>query len=781
LQHPDEVHAVLMTADGCHALTAGRDRAAALYVWDLTTGKLLAPPLRFPATVQSLALAPDGTRVFAAYGESVALIPLAALLAEPDLPTASLRLLAELASAQRIEAGDVSGLTLEQWLERWDRFRQQHPPFHQPTLTEALSRSTAHRQAAQQLVENGQPTEALLRWRQALLEIGTAGSESERQALRAEIVTEASTLLEKVLAAQPNSSLAESLADLLLGSRPAADWTVLRPTELQSVNGATLLLQPYGSITAGGKNPDHDRYTLVAPLACSTSAGSNDLREVTALRLEALPDPRLPRGGPGRSSNNGNFHLSEMRLKLLPGPEAEKPIPVRLSRAVADCSETVFRFGGVHGALDGESWTCWSIYPQVGQPHRATFQTYQPLRIDPGTRLVVELDFQQPAWQQHTLGRFRLSVTTRPHPVRDETLALIAKNQKGWTRLGAARLLREEWKEALAALRQATAAPADGTAYNSLLLVLAHEQLGQHDEALKVYEQAAPLVASNRADYLLLGLAVEVVSESIARDPRNALLWRHRARWQAWLGLPAEATADLEQAHKLEDRKRPAGLEEALVLALQGDFAGSRGDWDQASAAFRKAAELPEAPAEASSRHALLRLYLGDPDGYAKACADLQERHGKTSDPETAELVILACTLSPRGVSDPRALLALSERTKSPRLRAAVLLRCGQEDAAVKLLEKNQDHLDWLLLSLALQHLPGREEEARRFLATFQNWLDQAQKRPNASVDGQQFWNRLLWFERLQGEILRREAESFQAPKSKDQTPNSNIQTPKQQ
>ncbi len=134
MQHADEVYAALITADGRHALTGVRDRSAGVYVWDLATGKLLAPPIRLPSSVQSLTLAPDGQRVFACYGGSLALIPLTPILGEPDLPTADLRLLAELASAQRIDKGDVSALTLEQWLERWDRYRRQHPPFPRPTL-----------------------------------------------------------------------------------------------------------------------------------------------------------------------------------------------------------------------------------------------------------------------------------------------------------------------------------------------------------------------------------------------------------------------------------------------------------------------------------------------------------------------------------------------------------------------------------------------------------------------------------------------------------------------
>ena len=129
LLHPDEVYAVALTADGRHALTAGRLRAGRLHVWELTTGKLVAPPLRLPGDVTSISIAPDGQCVVATAQGSVALIHLAELRSPPEMSTEDLGLLGELATAQQIELGDVSGLSPEQWLERWSRFRLKYPAF----------------------------------------------------------------------------------------------------------------------------------------------------------------------------------------------------------------------------------------------------------------------------------------------------------------------------------------------------------------------------------------------------------------------------------------------------------------------------------------------------------------------------------------------------------------------------------------------------------------------------------------------------------------------------
>src|SRR5262249_24067911 len=155
------------------------------------------------------------------------------------------------------------------------------------------------------------------------------------------------------------------------------------------------------SVLAGGRNPVVDTYTVEAR---TTLAG------ITALRLEALPDPSLQSSGPGRSSN-GNFVLDGIRLTT--APESGAPVPVRLTPARADYSQANEDFKSVSGTRDAASATDWAIWPQVGRPHWAVFQTARPFGTATGTRLRVELAFRT-RFPNHALGRFRLSVTDRP-------------------------------------------------------------------------------------------------------------------------------------------------------------------------------------------------------------------------------------------------------------------------------------------------------------------------------------------------------------------------------
>ena len=61
----------------------------------------------------------------------LAVVDLEALLSPSSTPTADLALLAELATARHIELGDLSGLTTDQWQERWNLLRERNPELAQ--------------------------------------------------------------------------------------------------------------------------------------------------------------------------------------------------------------------------------------------------------------------------------------------------------------------------------------------------------------------------------------------------------------------------------------------------------------------------------------------------------------------------------------------------------------------------------------------------------------------------------------------------------------------------
>jgi mono/diheme cytochrome c family protein len=176
-------------------------------------------------------------------------------------------------------------------------------------------------------------------------------------------------------------------------SAPGVKWDVLEPQKMESRGGATLTRQADGAITATGTNPERDIYEISAPVKGS----------VTGVRLEALPDDRLKRKGPGRS-DNGNIVLTECRLKA-------SGKALKIKTASADFSQEGYPIA--HAI--GNASTGWAIFPEVGKPHTAVFELEQPLAAEKENTLTVVLEFQSD-FAQHQLGRFRLAVTTDRDP-----------------------------------------------------------------------------------------------------------------------------------------------------------------------------------------------------------------------------------------------------------------------------------------------------------------------------------------------------------------------------
>jgi hypothetical protein len=197
----------------------------------------------------------------------------------------------------------------------------------------------------------------------------------------------------------------------LLAQKPTA-WVTLTPTKAVSKNGptpavardgATLTIQKDGSVLASGKTGAVDIYTVTAE-AKLTGA-------ITAFRLETLSDPSLPGKGPGRAEN-GNFVLNELRVTARPLEKPdEKPKAVKLTKPQATIEQGGFPAAN---AIDGNPATGWGILPGNGQDQAAAFSFDKPVPVEEGVVLTVVMD--QRFGTNHTVGKFRLSVTTDPNP-----------------------------------------------------------------------------------------------------------------------------------------------------------------------------------------------------------------------------------------------------------------------------------------------------------------------------------------------------------------------------
>jgi hypothetical protein len=182
----------------------------------------------------------------------------------------------------------------------------------------------------------------------------------------------------------------------------APTWTTLELADLKSEGKAEFEKLTDGSILVKGPNPEKDTYTFTA---------KTDLKGITGLRLEVLADDRLPAKGPGRAQN-GNLVLHELTVQAAPGDKPMEKKPVKFSRPQASFSQGGF---AIAGAVDNNPGTGWALSDQLGRNHEAAFDI-KPVINNAKVGTVLSFSISQQYGQQHTIGRFRISVTTDRQP-----------------------------------------------------------------------------------------------------------------------------------------------------------------------------------------------------------------------------------------------------------------------------------------------------------------------------------------------------------------------------
>ncbi|QDT52506.1 Planctomycete cytochrome C [Caulifigura coniformis] len=172
----------------------------------------------------------------------------------------------------------------------------------------------------------------------------------------------------------------------------------LEIVSFQSTEGSTSEILPDGSVLLSGETPDQDTYIVQA---------RTNVKDIRAIRLDALTDPSLPGAGPGRGDEKRpNFVLTRFHCEAGPASGAGSK-PVGFSSASADFSQKSFSPEQAIGKVEGKGW---AINPQFRKPHWATFNTAKPLGHEGGTLLTIRLE--QNFGGGRTIGRLKLSVVT---------------------------------------------------------------------------------------------------------------------------------------------------------------------------------------------------------------------------------------------------------------------------------------------------------------------------------------------------------------------------------
>jgi hypothetical protein len=225
------------------------------------------------------------------------------------------------------------------------------------------------------------------------------------EARRKQIVHEIAHLIDKLPERFPaefgvgdarKAKIEAAFSDWLQQERQrVAPWQILRPKEIKT-NLPHLTLQADDSIFVSGDLTKSDEYTLKF---------AGDFSGVTAVRVEALPDARLPNGGPGAvyyEGAIGDFTLSEIRAST-------SEAPLKFSKATHSFAAGNYTS---QAAIDGDPQTGWSVAGGQGRRHVAVFVFDKPLAST--HELTLNLLFERHFAAD--IGRFRISVTKAANP-----------------------------------------------------------------------------------------------------------------------------------------------------------------------------------------------------------------------------------------------------------------------------------------------------------------------------------------------------------------------------
>jgi hypothetical protein len=136
--------------------------------------------------------------------------------------------------------------------------------------------------------------------------------------------------------------------------------------------------------------------------------------------LEVLPDDSLPKKGPGRAGN-GNFVVTEVKVFVV--GENGQESPITLQNASASIEQTLAgevtpykkwnAASAIDGDVKGKEWG-WAVLPEIGKPQQMVVETAETIDVSSAKLKVV---LEQRHGTNHTLGRFRISLTSSPRPL----------------------------------------------------------------------------------------------------------------------------------------------------------------------------------------------------------------------------------------------------------------------------------------------------------------------------------------------------------------------------
>jgi serine/threonine protein kinase len=244
-------------------------------------------------------------------------------------------------------------------------------------------------------------------------------------------------------------------------------------------------------------------------------------------------------------------------------------------------------------------------------------------------------------------------------------------------------------------------------------VLIRQEQARTREE--KDLAEKAQILAQHHAEEIQRGL------DRLKRA--NALL--DRGRWFANGRQWDDAEAAFTEATQLRS-------DHVSVWVERGDLFARLGLWDLAAADFAREVELREPDATPRWHfYALLRLSVGDADGYRQVCRKMRERFRGTQREDFANEVICTCILAPGPDADLVPLVELAQNGLAAHpgawhwlyLLGMAQYRAGQYEPAVRRLRESLlGYPDWPIRAISnpvlamAHHRLGQTAQARQAL-----------------------------------------------------------------
>jgi WD40 repeat protein len=211
------------------------------------------------------------------------------------------------------------------------------------------------------------------------------------------------------------ASLPERLAGWTAAKQPANEpvqWSLLTAQSATAAGQVKLEVQKDGTVVSSGAQTKGD-YTLTF---------TTQVKGVTGLLLEVLPDPASPMYGPGRSKD-GNFILSEVALKYADAakPVGDKTAP--LIKAWASHEQAKFPVASAIDGKEDDAQNGWAVAGGTGRRQVAAFQFKEALNAEGAQKVTLRL--AQKSADGLLLGRFRVYFTTASDPLHEGVPAAV--------------------------------------------------------------------------------------------------------------------------------------------------------------------------------------------------------------------------------------------------------------------------------------------------------------------------------------------------------------------